>query len=88
MPVTSPTDAELRAQAEVRLRLLGVDLSTLPTESPNPTNSPTAETVLASCVSALRALETLALTVQADVPYDPVLYAAPQLGVEMESDVR
>jgi hypothetical protein len=88
MPVVSPTDAELRAQAEVRLRLLGVDLSTLPTESPNPTNSPTAETVLASCVSALRALESLALTVQADVPYDPVFYGAPQLGVEMNSDVR
>lgn len=88
MPVVSPSDAELRAQAEVRLRLLGVDLSTLPTESPNPTNSPTAEAVLTACVTALRALEALALTPQSDVPYDPVFYGASQLGVEIESDVR
>jgi hypothetical protein len=88
MPVVSPSDAELRAYAEVRLRLLGVDLSTLPAQTPNPTNSPTAETVLAACVSALRALEPLALTPQAAVPYDPVFYGASQLGVEMRSDVR
>ena len=88
MPVVSPTDAELRAYAEVRLRLLGVDLSTLPAQTPNPTNSPTAETVLTACVNALRGLESLALTPQAEVPYDPVFYGATQLGVEMGSDVR
>jgi hypothetical protein len=88
MPTTPPTDAELRQEAEIRLRLLGVDLSTLPTESPNPTNSPTAETVLAACVTALRGLETVAATPKAATPYDPVFYGATALGVEIESDVR
>ncbi len=88
MPVTPPTDAELRASAEVRLRLLGVDISTLPTTSPNPTNSPTQEAILASCITALRALTTVAATPKASLPSDPVFYGATALGVEIESDVR
>jgi hypothetical protein len=88
MTITPPTDAELLESAQVRLRLLGVDISTLPTTSPNPTNSPTQEAVLAACVSALRGLTTVAETKRADLPADPVFYGATALGVEIESDAR
>jgi hypothetical protein len=88
MTITPPTDAELLESAKVRLRLLGVDISTLPTSSPNPTNSPTQDAVLAACVSALRALPTVAETKRAALPADPVFYGATALGVEIESDAR
>ena len=56
MAITPPTDAELREAALLRLRLLGVDLSVLPTSTtdPNPTNSPTQEAVIAACVRPRR----------------------------------
>lgn len=88
MAITPPTDAELLETAKVRLRLLGVDITTLPETSPNPTNSPTQQAVLDACVSALRGLATVAETKKADLPYDPVFYGATTLGVEIESDVR
>jgi hypothetical protein len=88
VPTTPPTDAELRQEAEIRLRLLGVDITTLPTQTPNPSNSPTQEAILTSCVTALRTLETLAATTRAEVPYDPVFYGATTLGVEEVSRGR
>jgi hypothetical protein len=88
MTITPPTDAELLESAKVRLRLLGVDISTLPTTTPNPTNSPTQDAVLAACVTALRALETVAATPKASLPADPVFYGATAIGVEIQSDAR
>ncbi|MGD9695212.1 MAG: hypothetical protein AB7V42_06075 [Thermoleophilia bacterium] len=88
MAITPPTDAELLEHAKVRLRLLGVDITTLPTATPNPSNSPTQDAVLQACVTALKELQTFAALTKAQAPYDPVFYGATQLGVEVTADVR
>jgi len=90
VPITPPTNDELRALVSAQLRQYGIDISVLPEGGPglpgsDPTTGvPTQYSLISSCVSLITASVTFIAGYKVDAGYKqgvqehpPVLYPAP-----------